>query len=79
MIDMKIDQYRLTSDRYEVRVSKMTLDENGQPVVNYDQKTGTSKVAEVTLGHCKNVEDALHWLRGIYSGLVVNALQQWIS
>lgn len=64
MVDMKIDQYHLTSDRYEVRVSKMTLDENGQPVVNYDQKTGTSKVAEVTLGHCNDVAGALKFLRG---------------
>ncbi|MFH5809113.1 hypothetical protein [Lactiplantibacillus plantarum] len=26
MIDMKIDQYHLTSDKYEVKVNRMSLD-----------------------------------------------------
>ena len=64
MIDMKIGQYHLTSDKYEVKVNKMTMDNNGQPVTSYDEKNGISRLVEAPLAHCKNVEDALHWLRG---------------
>ncbi|MDY8144925.1 hypothetical protein [Lactiplantibacillus plantarum] len=64
MIDMKIDQYHLTSDKYEVKVNRMSLDSHGHPVTSYDEKSGINRLVEVPLAHCKNVEDALHWLRG---------------
>ncbi|MFO1546573.1 hypothetical protein ABC418_08600 [Lactiplantibacillus plantarum] len=80
MIDMEIGQYHLTSDKYEVKVNKMTLDSSGQPATSYDEKHGINRLVETPLAHCKNVEDALRWLHGYFnSGLVVNALQQWIS
>lgn len=63
MIDMKIDQFHLTSDKYEVRVSKMTMDDNGQPVIAFDAKSKTSRIQESTMAHCNTVADALNWLR----------------
>ncbi|MGY5246625.1 hypothetical protein [Lactiplantibacillus plantarum] len=64
MIDMKIGQYHLTSDKYEVKVNKMSVDSQGHPVTSYDEKSGINRLVETPLAHCKNVEDALHWLRG---------------
>lgn len=64
MIDMKIGRYHLTSDKYEIRVGKMTLDDHGQPVTTYDKNSSVTRFVEVPLAHCKNVEDALRWLRG---------------
>lgn len=63
MIDMKIGQYHLTSDKYEVKVNKMMLDSNGQPATSYDEKSGINRPIETPIAHCKSVEDALHWLR----------------
>ena len=39
MIDMKIGQYHLTSDKYEVKVNRMSLDSQGHPVTSYDDKS----------------------------------------
>ncbi|MEJ6358438.1 hypothetical protein WJM93_14050 [Lactiplantibacillus plantarum] len=64
MIDMKIDRYHLSSDKYEVRVGKLSLDSQGHPVTSYDEKSGINRLVETPLAHCKDVEDALHWLRG---------------
>ena len=64
MIDMKIGQYHLISDKYEVKVNRMSLDSQSHPVTSYDDKPGINRLVEAPLAHCKNVEDALHWLRG---------------
>lgn len=63
MIDMKIGQYHLTSDKYEVKVNKMSVDRQGRPVTVYDEKSGIDRLVETPIAHCKNVEDALRWLR----------------
>lgn len=67
MIDMKIGQYHLTSDKYEVKVNRMSLDSQGNPVTSYDEKSGINRLLETPLAHCKNVEDTLHWLRGYFN------------
>ncbi|WP_328797514.1 hypothetical protein [Lactiplantibacillus plantarum] len=64
MIDMKIGQYHLTSDKYEVKVNRMSLDSQGHPVTSYDEKSGINRPIEAPIAHCKSIEDALRWLRG---------------
>ncbi|WP_282801154.1 hypothetical protein [Secundilactobacillus kimchicus] len=57
MIDMKIDQYHITSNRYGVDVTKMKM-VNGQPAL-----TDKGIIIETSVGHYGNLSNALKGLR----------------
>lgn len=61
MIDMKIDKYHITSNRFEYTVSKMKMGLS-KPVKALDAN-GNLNIVEVTIGHYSTLAKALNGLR----------------
>jgi len=62
MIDMKLAGYHIVSNRYEVAVLKMTLDDDGKQKFNVTDK-GDKVPVETPIGHYGNLKQALSGIK----------------
>ena len=59
MLNMKVLDYRITSDSYQVIVRKVVRNENGEVATTIDSKTGEEKENTSLVGYYGNLNRAL--------------------
>lgn len=70
MIDMKIENYHITSDKYGLTVTKLPVDDEGKQRFSINKKTGELVPVENTMGSYSTVSQALAGIRKnmLYTG-----------